>query len=46
MSPPKYTTEQIEEITDRIIDLRMRWRRVVNIKLALRQSRLGLDSED
>jgi hypothetical protein len=37
MRPPKYTAEQIEEITDRIIDARMRWLRQVGIRLALQQ---------
>jgi hypothetical protein len=37
MKPPKYTAEQIEEITDRIIDARLRWLRQVGIRLALQQ---------
>jgi hypothetical protein len=35
--PPKYTAEQISEITDRVAALRLRWLRFVEIKLASRQ---------
>jgi hypothetical protein len=39
MKPPKYTTEQIDEIVDRIIALRTRWLSVVAARLASRQER-------
>jgi hypothetical protein len=42
MKPPKYTTEQIDEIVDRMIALRMRWLSVVESRLALRQKRSPL----
>jgi hypothetical protein len=34
MKPPKYKSEQIDEIIDRIITLRMRWLGVVGTQLA------------
>jgi hypothetical protein len=40
---PKYTAEQISEIIDRIITLRMGWLRQVDAQLASRQSRPVLD---
>ncbi|MGA2894713.1 MAG: hypothetical protein ABSE22_17755 [Xanthobacteraceae bacterium] len=36
MKPPKYTTEQIDEIVDRMIALRTRWLSVVTARLAAR----------
>jgi hypothetical protein len=36
---PKYTAEQISEITDRIATLRMGWLRQVETQLASRRSR-------
>jgi hypothetical protein len=43
--PPRYTTEQINEITDRIITLRTRWLRLVKDQLASRQSRFDRSAE-
>jgi hypothetical protein len=40
---PKYTAEQISEIVDRIITLRMGWIRQVKTQLASQQSRPVLD---
>jgi hypothetical protein len=46
MKPPKYTTEQIDEIIDRIIALRTRWLRVVETQLASqKKSRCGLSAD-
>jgi hypothetical protein len=42
-TPGKYTTQNIDEITDRIIALRVRWLRHVETQLASRQSRSGTD---
>jgi hypothetical protein len=41
--PPRYTPQQIGETVARIIDLRMRWLRVVETQLASRQNRHALD---
>jgi hypothetical protein len=43
--PPKYTSQQIEEIIDRIMDLRMRWLRGVRVQLRIQEGRLGVASE-
>jgi hypothetical protein len=43
MNLPKYTAEQIREITDRITTLRMRWLRHVETQLESQQSRPVLD---
>jgi hypothetical protein len=40
---PKYTAEEIKEITDRIVTLRMRWLRQVETQLASQQSRAAVD---
>lgn len=46
MKPPRYTTEQIDEIIDRIIALRTRWLRVVETQLAFqKQNRRGLSAD-
>lgn len=46
MKPPKYTTEQIDEIIDRIIALRTRWLRVVETQLASqKKSSRGLSDD-
>jgi hypothetical protein len=36
---PKYTAQQVKEITDRIVALRTRWLSVVEAQLASHQSR-------
>jgi hypothetical protein len=45
MKPPKYTAEQIKEIVDRILELRTRWLRVVEARLASQQNHRGFISE-
>jgi hypothetical protein len=43
--PTKYSAEQIEEIIGRILTLRTNWLRVVETRLASRQSRSGQTTE-
>jgi len=46
MKSPKYTTEQIDEIIDRIVALRTRWLRVVETQLASqKKSNSGLSGD-
>jgi hypothetical protein len=40
--PPKYTAEEVKQITGRILILRTRWLRAVETRLASKQSPLGL----
>jgi len=42
-TPEKYTAKHIDEITDRIVALRVRWLRHVETQLASQQSRPVLD---
>ena len=42
-TPEKYTAKHIDEITDRIVALRVRWLRHVATQLASQQSRPVLD---
>ena len=44
IKPPRYSADQIKEIIDRILTLRMRWLAVVETQLASRKTLPSLDS--
>jgi hypothetical protein len=42
--PPKYTAEEVRQITGRILILRTRWLRAVETQLASQQSRIAISA--
>jgi hypothetical protein len=42
--PPKYTAQEVRQITGRILILRTRWLRAVETQLASQQSRIAISA--